>query len=323
MKSATVFVSGGSGFLGSRLIPALRLAGYEVRALSRSTQSSTVVAERGAEPVTGDLGDVVALTHAMSGCTHVVHAAARQRDGGSLAAHHCDNVVGTQHMLTAAQAAGARRFVSVGAAMCLLGGKPIENADESWPLNEPRYSHYARTKTVADRAVLAANREGFATIVVRPGWFWGQGDPQTTSIVAAASTGRLRLIDSGQYPIVTSHIDNTVKGIELALQRGTGGQGYYVFDDGAIPLRDFIERILAAHRLPAPTKTISRRAAWITATVMDTAWTILRRPGQPPISRLMVTLNSGPFLVTDHKARRQLQYAPIITREDAFAALTH
>ena len=323
MKSATVFVSGGSGFLGSRLIPALRLAGYEVRALSRSTQSAAVVADRGAVPVTGGLGDIAALTQAMSGCSHVVHAAARHRDGGSLAAHHRDNVVGTQHMLTAAQAAGVRRFVSVGAAMCLLGGKPIENADESWPLNEPRYSHYARTKTVADRAVLAANREGFATIVVRPGWIWGPGDPQTESIVAAARTGRLRLIDGGRYPIVTSHIDNTVEGIELALDRGTGGQGYYVFDDGKIPIRDFIEQILAAHHLTAPTKTIPRRMAWITASVMDAAWTILQRPGQPPISRLMVTLNGGPFLVTDHKARRELQYMPVITREDAFAALTH
>ena len=321
MNSATVFVSAGSGFLGSRLIPALRSRGHEVNALSRS-QSAAVVAERGAEPVTGSLGDVAALTEAMRGCTHVVHTAARHREGGSLAAHHRDNVVGTQHMLTAAQSAGVRRFVTVGAAMCVLGGKPIENADESWPLNEPRYSHCARTKTIADRAVLAANREGFTTCIVRSGWIWGPGDPQTASIVAAARTGRLRLIDGGRYPIVTSHIDNTVKGIELALEHNKGGQGYYVLDDGAIPIRDFIEHILAAHGLPAPTKTIPRRTAWITATVMDAAWTILQRPGQPPISRLMVTLNGGPFLVTDHKARRELHYTPTITREDAFAALT-
>ena len=56
---------------------------------------------------------------------------------------------------------------------------------------------------------------------------------------------------------------------------------------------------------------------------MEAAWTILQRPGQSPISRLMVTLNGGPFLVTDHKARRELQYTPTITREQAFAALTH
>ena len=322
MNGATVFVSGGSGFLGSRLIPTLRLHGYQVRALSRSARSAAVVAARGALPITGSLGDVTALTEAMGGCTHVVHAAARHREGGSLAAHHRDNVVGTQHMLAAAQAAGARRFVIVGAAMCLLGGRPIENADESWPLNEPTYSHYARTKTIADRAVLAANREGFTTCVVRPGWVWGPGDPQSASVAAAARTGRLRLIDGGRYPIVTSHIDNTVRAIELALERGQGGQGYYVFDDGATPIRDFIEQILAAHGLPAPAKTISRRAAWITATVMDGAWGILRRPGQPPISRLMVALNGGPFLVTDHKARRELQYAPVITREDAFAVMT-
>ena len=216
-----------------------------------------------------------------------------------------------------------RRFVSVGAAMCLLGGKPIENADESSATERTTVFPHARTKTVADWAVLAANREDLQPVSC------ARLDLGTGRSADRVRRGRgthrptAAHRSSGQYPIVTSHIDNTVKGIELALQRGRGGQGYYVFDDGAIPIRDFIERILAAHRLPAPTKTISRRAAWITATVMDTAWTILRRPGQPPISRLMVTLNSGPFLVTDHKARRQLRYAPIITREDAFAALTH
>ncbi|MBA3339449.1 MAG: hypothetical protein H0T54_06860 [Geodermatophilaceae bacterium] len=54
-----------------------------------------------------------------------------------MAAYRRDNVVGTQNMLTAAQSAGVGRFAMIGATKCLLGGAPIENADESWPL-EPR-----------------------------------------------------------------------------------------------------------------------------------------------------------------------------------------
>jgi nucleoside-diphosphate-sugar epimerase len=213
-------------------------------------------------------------------------------------------------------------LVMVGAAMCLLAGDPIVNADESWPLNEPRYSPYARTKTVADRAVLAASRPGFTTCVMRPGWVWGPGDPQTAALVEAARTGRLRLIDGGRYPIVASHLDNTVHGIALALERGRAGQGYYLFDDGAIPIGEFLGQILAAHGLAAPTKAIPRRAAWIAGSLMDAAWTITRRPGQPQLSRLMVALNGGPFLDSDEKARRELGYAPVISPAAVFAALT-
>lgn len=322
MNDRVVLVSGGSGFLGSRLIPALTGAGFQVHALFRSEQAAAVVQARGAQPVFGGLDDAAALTAAMRGCTHVVHAAARHHEGGPPAAHYRDNVMGTQHMLAAAESAGVRRFVAVGAAMCLLGGKPIVGADESWPLNAPRYSPYAQTKTIADRAVLSANRQGFHTCVVRPAWIWGPGDPQLASLVEAARTGRLRLIDGGRYPIVTSHIDNTVKGIELALERGQGGQGYYVFDDGEIKIRDFITRALAVYGLPEPTKTIPRAVAWIAATVMDAVWPLLRLTGSPPIPRLMVKLNGGPFLICDHKARRELDYTPVITREQAFAGLT-
>jgi nucleoside-diphosphate-sugar epimerase len=322
MTGATAFVTGGSGFLGSRLIPALISRGYQVRALARSAESAAVIAERGAHAVTADLADVSALTDAMTGCSHVLHCAARHREGGSPAAFHRDNVTGTENALAAAQAAGVSRFLMVGAAMCLLGGQPIENADETWPLHELRYSAYARTKTIADRKVLAADREGFTTCVVRPGWIWGPGDPQSASVVDAARTGRLRLIDGGRYPIVTSHIDNTVHAIDLALQRGAHAQAYYVFDDDTITIRDFLAGILAVHGIAAPTRSISRRTAWMAATMMDHAWTILRRPGQPPVSRLMVALNGGPFLVSDTKARHQLGYTPVISREKAFSVLT-
>jgi nucleoside-diphosphate-sugar epimerase len=318
---STVFVSGGSGFLGSKLLPSLVSAGHRVRALARSAEAERAVATLGAEAVGGDLGDVTALTAALGGCEYVIHAAARRQQGGSAADYHRDNLVGTQNMVSAAEAAGVRRFVLVGAAMCLLGGRPVDKADESWPLNEPRYSAYASTKTLADRAVRAANREKFTTCVVRPGWIWGPGDPQAASVAAAATSGRMRLIDGGRYPIVTSHVDNTVHAIHLALARGAGGEAYYVFDDGVVQLGEFIAGLLGARGLEAPTKSISRRTAWIAGSVMDAAWTVLRRPGAPPLSRLMVALNGGPFVVSDDKARVELGYEPVISRAEGMRRL--
>jgi nucleoside-diphosphate-sugar epimerase len=318
----TVFVTGGSGFVGRRLIPALLSKGYRVKAMARSDGSAGLVGQLGATAVRCDLADSAALTTVLRGCDLVVHAAGRFREGGGNAEYERDNVAGTQNMLVAAKAAGVRRFTYVGAAGCLVGGKLVQDADESWPLQEPTYSPYFRTKTIADRAVRAANSKGFATCVVRPGLVWGgDGDVFTESIAEATRAGKMVFIDGGRHPIVTSHVDNTVQGILLALEKGADGEAYFVFDDGTVRTRDFLARLLQVRGLEAPGKSIPFRAAWIMASLMEAAWRVLRRSGMPPVSREMVKLNGGPFVVSDRKARTALGYAPVITREAAIETM--
>ena len=75
-------MTGGSGFLGRSLIPALLAQGLRVRALTRSNAALTIVADLGAEPVRGDLDDVAALRAGMAGCDVVFHLAARTNDWG-------------------------------------------------------------------------------------------------------------------------------------------------------------------------------------------------------------------------------------------------
>ena len=72
----TIFFTGGSGFVGSNLIPLLKQAGYEVRALARSDKSFRVVESYGAKGVVGDITDYASLEESLQGCDTVVHAAA-------------------------------------------------------------------------------------------------------------------------------------------------------------------------------------------------------------------------------------------------------
>jgi len=60
-EQGRAFITGGSGFIGGRLIERLRADGHEVRALARAERSASAVRELGAEPVHGDLGDVESL----------------------------------------------------------------------------------------------------------------------------------------------------------------------------------------------------------------------------------------------------------------------
>src|SRR5947207_1857208 len=109
-----VFVTGGSGFVGGRLIPALVARGCEVVALARSDASAAKVEALGAKSARGDLDDAAALEAAARGCDTVIHAAAHTDQFDPLAVHMRITKLGTDHVLAAAKAAGAKRFVHVG-----------------------------------------------------------------------------------------------------------------------------------------------------------------------------------------------------------------
>lgn len=57
------------------------------------------------------------------------------------------------------------------------------------------------------------------------------------------------------------------------------------------------------------------------AHAVDIAWRITRRPGDPPITRMIVELNRRPFLISDARARQELRYQPVITRQQGIQRL--
>ena len=141
----SAFVTGGSGFIGGHLIRRLVRDGWTVRALARSDSSAAKVREAGAEPVTGDLDDVDAMTTGARGCEYAFHAAAALGEWGRREDFVRGNVSGTENALRACRAAGVRRFVHVGTEAALLVGQPLVNADETVPLRPDSKAHYSAT----------------------------------------------------------------------------------------------------------------------------------------------------------------------------------
>ena len=116
-------------------------------------------------------------------------------------------------------------------------------------------------------------------------------------------------------------MDNLIHAVGVAIGHGSGGCGYYVFDDGSTTVRDFLAGLLQAHGLTLPEASIPGPAAAGLARALDVAWRLSRRPGDPPLTRMIVELNRGPFLISDARARQELRYQPVITRQQGMQRL--
>jgi nucleoside-diphosphate-sugar epimerase len=318
----TAFVTGGSGFIGGRLIERLRRDGWSVKALARSPSSAEKVRSLGAEPVEGDLEDMQALRRGAEGCSLAFHAAAHLGEWGSREDFERVNVAGTRNVLSASREAGVRRFVHVGTEAALIAGQPLVNADETAPLRPDSNALYCATKAIAEQAVRDANGDALETVVVRPRLVWGRGDTTIMpSLVKAIEAGRFAWIGGGRHRTSTTHVDNTVHGLVLGAEKGQPGGVYFVTDGEPVVFREFITELVATQGVEAPDRNMPAPLAGAAAVASEGIWRALRLKSTPPITRLAVWLSSQECTIDISRARSELGYNPVRTIADGMSEL--
>jgi nucleoside-diphosphate-sugar epimerase len=319
----TAFVTGGSGFIGGTLIERLGAEGWDVRALARSDGAAARVRERGAEPVTGDLGDGASLRAGAEGAEVAFHAAAKVEDWGDPEEFERINVRGTENVIEACRQAGVRRLVHVGTEAALMAGEPLVNVDEGAPLRPDSPVLYSSSKAKAEQRVRDANGNGLETVVVRPRFVWGRGDTTLLpAIVDLVRSGRFRWIGGGGHLTATTHIDNTVEGLWLAATKAPPGGVYFVTDGEPVVWREFLSRLIETQGVTPPTGTIPAGVAGVAAGATERLWRVLRRSGHPPLTRFSVWLSSQECTLDIGRAERELGYRPVKSREEGLAELT-
>jgi uncharacterized protein YbjT (DUF2867 family) len=175
----TILVTGGTGFVGSTIVHALRAEGHEVRALVRTPAAATRVKAWGAEPATGDIGDAASLRAAVEGCTQVVHLVAiikgRPQDFQRVMTE------GTRSVVAAARDAGVSRFVLMSA----LGTR--EPTSETVP--------YFRAKWAMEQDV---TRSGLDYTIFRPSFVFGRGGALPTFIKQVRYSPLVTVLGNGR-----------------------------------------------------------------------------------------------------------------------------
>ena len=317
-----VFVTGGSGFIGGRLVGRLVGEGRPVRALARSESSAAAVRALGAEPVRGDLSDPDAIAAGADGCAVTFHLAAHLGQWGTREEFVADNVTGTENALEGSRRAGVSRFVHCGTEAALIAGEPLRQVDERAPLRPDSKALYSATKALAEQAVRGASADGFETVVLRPRMVWGRGDTTLLPAIAdAVRAGRFAWIGGGEHLTATTHVDNVVEGLVVAADRGRPGEAYFVTDGEPVVFREFISELLETEGIEPPQRSVPAPLAAVVAAGSETVWRTLRLGGEPPLTRLALWLSSQECTIVISKAREELGYEPVISRAEGFAEL--
>jgi len=257
---ALAIVTGVPGWLGSRLVHALVRGLPDLPELSPGQRRVRCLVLPGAdaselealgpsvEIVRGDVTDPASLTRlfADAGGATVFHSAGLIHPSGGTRAFHAVNTRGTEHMLEASRAARIRRFVHV-SSNSPLGTNPTPTAvfDERSPYHP--YMEYGRTKMLAEQAVRAAHGDGFETVVIRPPWFYGPGQPpRQTLFFEMIRDGKAPLVGDGTNRRSMAYVDNICQGLLLCEKVDrAAGQVYWIADRRPYAMSEILDTIEA------------------------------------------------------------------------------
>ena len=318
-------VTGGGGFLGSAIVRRLIARGDRVRSLSRGRYPD--LDALGVEQVQGDVADACAVDAALAACDVVFHVAAKAGVWGRYADYHRANVLGTQHILDACRKHSVRRLVFTSSPSVVFDGRDMEGVDESAPYPAHYEAAYPRTKAAAERLVLAANGADLATVALRPHLIWGPGDNHLTPrILERGRAGRLRRIGRVNKLIDSVYIDNAADAHLLAADRLSpgaqiAGKAYFITNGEPTPLWDLVNRILAAGGVAPVTRTVPVWLAYAAGGLLETAYAVLRRQDEPPMTRFVVRELTTAHWFSIAAARCDLGYEPMVSIEEGLKRL--
>ncbi|MGH2690389.1 MAG: NAD-dependent epimerase/dehydratase family protein, partial [Actinomycetota bacterium] len=240
-----IFVSGGTGVIGWRVVRDLVAGGHEVTALARSDDKARLVEGLGARAVRAGLSDPEGLRGAVAGHDAVVNLAtsippvSRMLSAGAWAANDRIRSEGSRNLVDAALAAGVPRFVQESVTFLYADGGD-DWIDEDAPVDA---GAILRSSLDAEANAARFTAAGGTGIVLRFGAFYGPDSRHTGLLLFSAKLG-LDLLPGGDDDYV-SMIDTDDAAAAVVAALGARAGTYNVVDDTPLRRADY-DRVLAA-----------------------------------------------------------------------------
>lgn len=301
-----VFITGASGFLGRAVGDRLREQGDEVTGVDvRADPAGGVVA--------GDISVPGAWQGAAAGADMVVHTAAIVSNAVGLDAQWRTNVLGTKHVLDAAE--GASRCVVLSSIRAFSDLGFPDGVTEDHPVRMDG-NPYVDTKVAAEQVAFQAHASGRAVVtVIRPGDVYGPGSrPWTLMPLELIRSGRFALPARGLGVFSPVYVDDLVDGLLLAAASPEGaGQVFTLTGGVGVTCKDFFGHYYRMLGKRGPTVLPTGLAVAASVAVSGAA-ALARRETEVNATSLRYFTRTGTYSI--EKARRVLGYAPQVDLEE-------
>jgi nucleoside-diphosphate-sugar epimerase len=229
-----IFLTGGTGHIGSAVLDAIVRAGHHVDVLVRSSERAVQVQARGGQPVLGDISKPASYADAIAAADGAIHTAYDYSARGP----EIDALV-VDALLTQPRRPG--RFVIYTSGVWVLGNCP-QPADETVAVNP---AEHVAWRAGHERQVLDAASSDLRTIVVRPGIVYGGSRGIVSDLIKNAADGLVRVIGNGEnrWPLV---YDRDLGELYARLAANADASGiYHANDEGDERVNDIVSAIVA------------------------------------------------------------------------------
>jgi nucleoside-diphosphate-sugar epimerase len=304
-----ILVTGGSGFIGSRLALDARALGHEIVVAGQLNSEPErarckELAQAGISLQQGPLQDAEYAGRICAGCQLVVHLAAAQHEANVPDDYFFDvNVNGTRTLIEASRRAGVERFV-YGSTIGVYGeyaGVPLDENTPPRPLNV-----YGRSKLAAEE-VVKASRAALPTSIVRISETYGPGDFRLLKLFRALDRGRFLIIGSGQNQRQAIHVRDLVHGLLLAATHPAAvGETFVLAGEETMTTREMVEHVARALGRTAPRWHVPLWPFLTAAVAMEK--TLSPLGVQPPLHRRRLDFFRKSFVFSTAKAQRVLGF---------------
>lgn len=246
-----IFIAGGTGVVGTRVVPILASAGHSITAIGRTPEKRAALSRYGAKPVEVSLFDADRLRRAVAGhdavinLTTAIPPASKALMPGAWRPTARIRSVGSAHLAAAAKAGGATRYIQESFA-------PIyADAGDAWIDEESpvRPARYNRAVIDAERAAQSFTGGGRAGIALRFAFFYGPDSDFLRDMIANVQRGWAPGFRPDAFISSISH-DDAAAAVVAALNLPAGI--YNVTDDEPVIKREFFRVLAGAVGAPEP-----------------------------------------------------------------------
>ncbi len=330
MDEKRVFVTGGTGFIGSHLVRALVKKGFQVTVLARSSSSTRFLPRTNVTVIHGDVCSPDKLAEGMKNCSTVFHNAALATDWGAKRDFYNINLGGTMNVLKAARDLGVKSVILT-STIGVMGEEDCTAPKAETAPYKPRIpyfldgmvesamNHYRCSKAKAEQwAIDFCSKENINLTVIRPAWVYGPREFHSGPYLfcKAVLEGNKLLPGCRDNLFHVIYVEDLVEAMVAAAEKELQGINVYTIGtangatigDGSVPTMDeFWNRFCAELDAPMP-RYLPKWLVYPVGLVLELLYMVLRIRSAPLLTRARVYMCYASNVYDVGKAERELGF---------------